>query len=174
MLELYWTKNTDVHGKVEILLERRLGKNFNIKRNENGKPYVDGNPLYFSISHSACDAVIALCDKPVGIDLESREKNRNYTHVLSSFTEREKSWIDCEPALFLSNWTAKEAYIKMLGGTLAHYLKRLEYVDGSLRLDGKDVECGYGVFTHFSAGIYAVCAEGYTNEQLSKITLKLL
>ena len=36
-----------------------------LARTENGKPYIDGNPLYFSLSHSGKHGVIAVCDKPV-------------------------------------------------------------------------------------------------------------
>lgn len=173
MLEVYWTKNKDVHRKVEILLERKLGKGFEIKRTENGKPYIDGNPLYFSISHSSDRAIIALCDKPVGIDLEIYDKGgklKNFEHVLSRFSEREKNWIDGKSALFFMNWVCKEAYIKMLGGTLAHDLKRLEYFDYNLFADGEKVESV--AVTALTAGAFALCADGYTRGQLSACPVK--
>ena len=173
MLELYLTENKDLHGKVEILIERKLGKRFTLERTENGKPYIEGNPFYFSISHSCESAVIALCDKPVGIDLESRNKVKNYSHIIDRFSEREKKEIGSNPSAFLMNWTAKEAYIKMLGGTLAHYLKRLEYCDCKLYCDGKEVECGLAA-ADCGEGIYSVCAEGYTHEQLKECSIKLL
>lgn len=175
MIELYWTKNVNLHRKVEILLERKQGKNFEIKRTENGKPYIVGNPLYFSLSHSRGHAVIALCDKPVGIDMERYHENgrlKNYKHILSSFTEREKQWISDTFAFFFLNWVAKEAYIKMVGGTLAHYLKRLEFYDYKLYLDGEQVSCGQVSVADMCAGIYSVCAEGYTKEQLFDCPMK--
>ena len=176
MLELYWTKNKDLHRKVEILIERKLGKHFTINRTENGKPYIEGNPFYFSISHSLDHAVIALCDKPIGVDLEYYDKEgrlKNYNHVINRFTEREKNWINEAFVYFFINWVSKEAYIKMLGGTLAHDLKRLEYYDHRLYCDGAEVNCGHTVMADFGAGIYAVCAEGYTREQLSDCHIRL-
>ena len=89
MIEVYYTKNEFVHRKAEILIERKLGKGFEIKRNENGKPYVSGNPVYFSISHSAGRAMIALSDKPVGIDLEFY-RPRKFEHILKRLSARER------------------------------------------------------------------------------------
>lgn len=174
MLELYWTKNVNLHRKVEILIERKLGKTFVIKRTENGKPYITGNPLYFSLSHSHDHAVIALCDKPIGIDIEYYDENgrlKNFTHILSRYTEREKQWISDDFTCFFINWVAKEAYIKMVGGTLAHYLRRLEFYDYRLYLDGGQIGC-FAVIADLKAGIYSVCAEGYTNGQLFDCPLK--
>lgn len=172
MLEIYRTKNENVHKKVEILLTRKLGNRFEIKTTANGKPYIDGNPLYFSLSHSENRAVIAVCDKPVGIDIENYEISKNYSSVLSRFTGREKKAADTA-ARFYENWVAKEAFIKMRGGTLAHDLKKLEYFDKSLYYDGKMQSCGLAVFDNGWFEICAVCAEGYTEERLLVSEIKL-
>lgn len=175
MLEIYWTKNKDVHRKVQILLERKIGKGFIIKRTENGKPHIEGDPLYFSLSHSLDRAMIALCDKPVGIDLEYYDKGgrlKNFKHVLSRFTKREQEWIDGNFVFFFLNWISKEAYIKMKGGTLARDLKRLEFFNYDLYCDGEKIDC-IANMAHFTAGTYSVCAEGYSKEQLSECPVKL-
>ena len=175
MLELYWTANCDLHRKVEILLSRKLSP-FTIRRTPNGKPYIEGNPLYFSVSHSYNHAVIALCDKPVGIDLEYYDKNgrlKKYSSVLKRFTEREKQEIGDSFAAFFINWVIKEAYIKMTGGTLAKDLKKLEYVSRKLYYDGKEVTCGFVTVAEIPAGIYAVCAEGYSEDELFNTRIKL-
>ncbi len=176
MLELYWTKNLDLRRKAEILIERKLGKAFEIKRTDRGKPYIDGNPLYFSLAHSLDHAVIALCDKPIGIDIEYYDEDgrlKNYTDILSGFSEREKQWINGTFAFFFLNWIDKQAYVKMVGGTLAEYGKRLEYYDYTLHLDGQKADCGQANIAHLNAGIYSVCAEGYSDEQLFDCDIKL-
>lgn len=157
MLEIYHTESEGVHEKLRAILERRLGKNYEIKRTENGKPYISGNPLYFSLSHSADGAMIAVCDKPVGIDFESTKLKRNYAHILARFTERERRFMqsDCD---FLKNWVSKEAFVKMTGGTLARDLKRLEFYGGCLFFDGQKVN-GLKI-GNVPDGIYAVCTEG--------------
>ena len=175
MIEIYWTKNKDVHKKTEILLERKIGKGFTIKRTQNGKPYIEGNPLYFSLSHSADRALIAICDKPVGIDLEYYVQNgrlKKFEHVLKRFTPREQEWVNNCFELFFLNWVSKEAYIKMIGGTLAHDLKRLEFYDYDLFCEGKKID-GHVFMADLRAGTYALCAEGYTREQLACCPLKL-
>lgn len=176
MLEIYRTKNKAVHRKTEILLERKSGKSLEIKRTKNGKPYIEGAPLFFSISHSQGLALIAICDKPVGIDLEPYARGgrlKNHEHVLNRFTEREKIWIGDSLAFFFLSWVCKEAFIKMKGGSLAHDLKRLEYADYKLYVDGREADCGYAARTDLRVGAYAVCAEGYSDDELSYCPIKL-
>lgn len=133
MVKIYSTENRDVYKKLRALL-RCDGE---IKRTSNGKPYIDG--LHFSITHTADVAFIAVGDAPVGIDAEVF-KERPYPHILRRFTERERAEIS-NSSDFLKNWVVKEAYIKMLGATLATRLKRLEYVDGVLYSDGDKAKC---------------------------------
>lgn len=170
MIEVYYTKNEFVHRKAEILIGRKLGKGFEIKRNENGKPYVSGNPVYFSISHSAGRAMIALSDKPVGIDLEFY-RPRKFEHILKRLSARERKWIDGNFIYFFLGWVSKEAYVKMKGGTLAQYLKRLEYFEYSLYCDGEKYE-DTAVLADFAAGIYALCAEGSIEHTTKRFKLR--
>lgn len=170
MIELFRTENRNLHEKVKILLARRIGTDFQICKNPNGKPYVAGNPVYFSLSHSRDLALIALCDSPVGVDLEIHDSTRKFRHVLSRFTENEREEIGGEFCFFVQNWTMKEAYIKMTGGSLARDLKRLEYYGGRLYLDGRPADCGYVAESDRPAGMtYAVCAEGTSFGQCSAV-----
>lgn len=176
MIEIYFTKNKDVYRKAEILIARKLNRAFTILRTKNGKPYIEGDPLYFSITHSNGRALIAICDKPVGVDMELYDTNgrlKNYKHVLSRFTEREKKQIDENFECFFLNWVCKEAYIKMNGGTLARDLKRLEYAYDKLYVDGREADCGYAVVTGYRTGAYAVCAKGYSDCELCECPFKL-
>lgn len=171
MIELYRTENRDVRKKIEILLARKLSAPFKILRTANGKPYVEGDPLYFSLSHSRDRAVIAICDRPVGVDLEFYDEQRKFSHILSRFTERERREIGSSAAYFYANWTAKEAFIKMRGGTLAEDLKRLEFYGGAVRFGGQNYDVA--VTSYSRAGVYAVCAEDYTSDRLADVPLKL-
>lgn len=156
MLKLYWTKNETVDKKTELLLARNMGGNFEIKRTPRGKPYIEGNPLYFSITHSKSFAAIAVSECPVGVDMELFG-DRKFESVLSRFSERERVEINGNPLLFLKNWVSKEAYIKMTGGTLARDLKRLEYFEETLYLDGKKTHCGLKILPFSDKGLIAVC-----------------
>ncbi|MDE6504827.1 MAG: 4'-phosphopantetheinyl transferase superfamily protein [Clostridia bacterium] len=155
MIKLFFTDKESVYKELESAIARHICGSFVIQRTENGKPYIEGNPIYFSLSHSGGKAVIALCDKPVGADMELFG-NKKYKSVLSRFTENEQNEINGSEAGFLKNWTAKEAFIKMLGGTIAGYLKRLEYRDGQIYLDKTPQNAN--IYTHeYDFGIVTVC-----------------
>lgn len=174
MIDLYWTKNVDIHKKIQILSARRIGSDFKISKDPNGKPYAEGNPIYFSLSHSRGRALIALCDKPVGVDLKFYDNTRRFSHILSRFTENEKREIDGAFCFFIRNWIIKAAYIKMTGGTLTRDLKRLEYYGNKLYVDGTEANCAYGAILHWPTGmVYAVCAEGYKFNQIFDAEIKL-
>lgn len=139
MLEVYFTENENVYGKLKKYLSGLLNFPFEISKTENGKPFIEGDPLFFSLSHSRDKAVIVICDKPVGVDLEAIT-GRNYRAVLSRFTEKERAEI-AGAEDFLKHWTAREAYIKMLGSTLAEKLYKLEFTNGALYENGKITDC---------------------------------
>ena len=173
MLEIFLTENNSVYEKLEILLTQRLGAKFEIMRTANSKPYIEGTPLHLSLSHSGSSALIAISDKPVGVDAEII-KERKYSSVLSRFTERERKEINNDITAFYENWTIKEAYIKLSGGTLAKDLKRLEYFGRSLFCDGEKVTCGYNALEIQSGKLLCtVCAEGYSAKEISAALIKL-
>ena len=81
-----------------------------------------GEPLEFSLSHSASIALIAVAvGARVGIDVEV-ERPRGRLDALAARvlgSEEHADWLDLEPAAqlhaFLEQWTAKEAYLKAIG-----------------------------------------------------------
>ncbi|MDE6867794.1 MAG: 4'-phosphopantetheinyl transferase superfamily protein [Clostridia bacterium] len=156
MTELFLTENSNLYEKAEALIKRRLDSPFKILRNENGKPYIEGDPLYFSLSHSGTKAAIALSDSPCGVDLEMvNGKSRKV--VLNSFSNEERAEIASERD-FLTHWTVRESYIKMLGLTLASKLKNLEYVGGELFDNGQKPE--YSFFTDGGADfVFSLCVQ---------------
>lgn len=158
MFKLYTTKNERVYEKVKEVCQIDC----EIKRTENGKPYFEGDPVFFSVSHTGETALIAVCDRAVGVDAEII-KQRDFNAILKRFTAREQDEIALDTLAFLKNWTAKEAYIKLLGGTLAEDLKRLEYFDGVLCCDGIKADCT--LFCAVSDGlVYTVCVADGNSE----------
>ncbi len=151
MIELYATANERVYGKLKSL----LNTDEPIKRGKNGKPYTDG--ASFSVTHTADTALIAISDKPVGIDAEIIRERKSVS-IIKRLTARERAEIKGSSLEFLKNWIVKEAYIKMLGGTLAHDFKRLEYFEGVLLCDGLKPECNIRCAV-YGGLVYAVCAE---------------
>jgi len=92
---------------------RVLGPGAEILTEENGRPYVKGNPVFFSVSHSDNVIVMAVDSYSVGIDIE-RMKSRNFAKLSSWFFG--ECIRDCEA--FYRRWTCFEAGLKLAGLSL--------------------------------------------------------
>ena len=115
----------------ELLLIQGLKKHnidynrIKIKKNSYGKPYIQNNPLYYSISHSHDYVVCAFSKNKIGIDIE---KIRDVDiQIMNQFaTSNEKKYIlKSKKQLFnrfFTIYTLKEAYFKMLGKNLNNML----------------------------------------------------
>lgn len=85
---------------------------------ENGKPYIDGQDVFFSLSHSGNWALCAVSDcevgcdieriKPVDIKLARRFSPGEYASILRADEEKRQS-------LFYRFWTLKESFMKATG-----------------------------------------------------------
>lgn len=153
MNELYFVKAEEIYERLDEIVFKILGEKREVLRTENGKPYIDGNPLFFSLSHSGSRGVIAVADTPVGVDLELYKK-RERTAVLSRFCDEERAEILSEKD-FLAHWTVREAFVKKQGETLAKTLKSMAYVGGKLFFDGKPLSVKIDIHS-FDAGVVAV------------------
>ena len=155
MIELYLCKD-DVHERLNGILNKKLAQPFEILKTENGKPYIEGNPLYFSLSHSCDRGLVAISDKPVGVDIEIF-KDKLRKSVIERFSAREQAEIENERD-FLIHWTAREAYVKLYGLTIAKMWKRVEFFGGNIYIDGqiKQVKLRHCYFTF---GVAATCTE---------------
>ena len=102
-------------------LEEHFGtKEFSLRISPSGKPYVEGNSIYFSYAHSDDILFYAISSRPVGADVErirtvSGDPARKICtpgekEFLSSAKDREE-WID----RFFYLWTRKEAVFKVEG-----------------------------------------------------------
>lgn len=155
MIELYFCKS-DVHERLNGILSNKLAQPFEILKTENGKPYLEGIPLHFSLSHSADRGLITISDKPIGVDIEIF-KDKLRKSVIERFSAREQSEIANERD-FLIHWTAREAYVKLYGLTIAKMLNRVEFFGGKLYLNGQLQSVKIRHY-YFSFGVAAVCTE---------------
>ena len=160
MIILAVTKNCDLYEKAaRILREYFYCKGQTDIDFSRPKPAFAGTycGMYdFNISHSGKLAAIAVSDKTVGCDIEEL-KGRAHRAVMDRLTSRERAGLESEED-FLRNWTAKEAFIKMHGFSIATHLKRLEYFDGGIWLDETKQPC---TITHLVSPscVIAVCGE---------------
>ena len=95
------------------VVRNELGRGVTIDYNEVGAPTVDSPNTYISVAHGGESVAVAIADEPVGVDIESLD--RNYARIKSRFmTPAEESLSTMEewPAVV---WTAKEAIYKLYG-----------------------------------------------------------
>ena len=106
-----------------------------IKRGEHGKPYILNLPAHFNVSHSGKYTILAISDKPIGIDIEIIEE---FSAILAKklFNEDELSYIAGNgpsrkksemQRSFYEIWTAKEAYLKYLGSGISGGVNTLSF-----------------------------------------------
>jgi phosphopantetheinyl transferase len=91
-----------------------------IKRDENGKPYISGDGLYISLSHSKSLCVCAVCGVPVGIDVEYIKETYPERVMNKYFSPDERDFVlsaeeSGQAARFYVVWTRKESVLKCSG-----------------------------------------------------------
>lgn len=97
---------------------------------EKGKPYLQGNPFYFNLSHSGLYVAGCFSEKEAGIDIQYRKKT-GYERVAERFfTAEEKAFLRELPKEpdrregFYCLWTRKEAYGKLTGEGIGPMLSK--------------------------------------------------
>lgn len=106
-----------------------------IKKGAHGKPYVLNLPAHFNISHSGDYTVVAIGDRPIGIDIEII---KDFSAILAKklFNEDELKYISGTSTTrkkflmqksFFEIWTAKEAYLKYSGGGISEGINSLSF-----------------------------------------------
>lgn len=124
----------------ELIIRSEAVKAFGIKNSEivfgygeYGKPYIINVPDYhFSVSHSGNCIAFASAYSAVGVDAEKLREGRNAV-AKRFFTKHEYEYIteSREPDTeFFRIWTAKEAYVKMLGTGLATSFGSFDVING--------------------------------------------
>lgn len=124
-------KSKDLKLLSEALAKVAIKKTFGIDilnqeidYGEHGKPYILNHPdVHFNVSHSKNMVVCAVCDTPVGVDVEIiREYKERLARRISSDEELDIIEKSENKALeFIKLWTKKEAYLKFLGTGIQHF-----------------------------------------------------
>ena len=113
MIKLYYTFSpVESEEFIKKALREFSGKtDFDIKRTENGKPYVDGE-IFFALSHSHTLTICAVSSENVGIDAEKVRSINKREKILHKFTAEENCLNDEE---FFLKWTSFESRVKYFG-----------------------------------------------------------
>ncbi len=147
----YTTKPVPSEAFVARILQERYGI-FAPKftRNAHGKPSLCGAPPFFSLSHTGGRTFAAFSDADVGLDAEWRGRPIPLA-VLRRLSEAERE------EDFFRLWTAKEAFVKYLGGSLATLLPALRFERGVLLQNRAPVNATFAFYEQAGCTI-AVCA----------------
>ncbi len=97
---------------------------------EGGKPYLQGDPLYFSISHTKRRVFCALSSRPVGIDAEELDRDidlRLAEKLLSPGEYARFQEAEDPRKTLLTFWVLKEAQAKLRGTGLRGYPNHTDF-----------------------------------------------
>lgn len=127
-----------------LVLSGFLGREPELLREPDGKPYLKERELAFNLSHSGGLAVLAVGAAELGVDVEWMGRDVEFLTLARRFFARpEWEWLERQPdprEPFFRIWTRKEAYIKALGTGLRHPLDRFCVLDGLTDLEGRALE----------------------------------
>lgn len=152
MITVYYTTDwTESRAFLIKVLREHYGISApELSTTEHGKPYHAGNPLYFNLSHSGNLTAAAVSEREIGLDIQLRDEAPRPA-IFRRLTPAEKQ------EDFFKLWTAKEAYVKYKGGTLAAMLPALEYKAGTLYENGSPAPA-FLFFTEVKDCAVCVCS----------------
>jgi len=108
---------------------------FELSVTETNKLYLPNTEVYFNLAHSGDLVVLALSNKPIGIDIEHVKPIKDMTDVMQvCFNEQEIHSINSSPNpqfRFYEFWTRKEAILKATGEGIATNLLALNVLEGA-------------------------------------------
>ncbi len=119
---------------IRIVVSMKEGcsiNNIEFEYNEYGKPRLKGiDSLNFNISHSGDFVILAIDNKPIGVDIEKIQNVDSVKIAKRFFTNEEFEWLmnqEEKIVNFYKLWTLKECYIKFLGKGIGEYLKAFSF-----------------------------------------------
>lgn len=138
--DVLYVLNTETpHGKSderilqaarEALLWDDMDGILEVCREEKGKPHFEGDPMYFSVTHSGKYWMCIFSKLPVGIDLQKKEtKNKAEKISRRFFHPDEVDYLEKQDWVpFFDVWSAKESYVKYTGTGIAGELASFSVV----------------------------------------------
>ena len=94
------------------------GRPMALRKNRYGKPFLEGSPVQFSLSHAGDWAVCGLADCPLGVDIEKVQPVERGMYELC-LTPQERQQLEQAPMpperRFIQLWTLKESLGKLRG-----------------------------------------------------------
>lgn len=95
------------------IVRRELGTAIHIEYNEVGAPQVDVEGRHISVAHGGDSVVVAVADEPVGVDVESLD--RDFDRAKERYLNSEELALSDDKYWACYAWCAKEAIYKLCG-----------------------------------------------------------
>ena len=122
MYRLFIEKNISSEDFLKKIL-KKYHIEYDIFYNENRKPYIKNNPIFFNISHSGEYIVCVVSDKEIGVDIQKITIKDKVVDKIC--TENELKY-PITPEYFTILWVKKESYVKKLGIGLSFGLQNVD------------------------------------------------
>ena len=123
-----WTSSAGPRETLGEILDSYLGSSsWTLARTSSGKPFLEGSPLHFNLSHGDGLVMVAVSlTHHVGVDIESwRRVPRPDLTITGAFSEDDQRYLESgapseRDRMILKGWVRKEACLKALGTGLLH------------------------------------------------------
>jgi phosphopantetheinyl transferase len=129
--------------RVASLYSRVPAAELLVETDANGKPFFSNAAVHFNLSHAGSTVVAAFSSSPVGIDIESRGRCRDFAGIARRFFHPDEARAvvqSGDDGDFLCLWTGKEAMLKLSGEGISGGLSDARPGDGGCgMLRGKSV-----------------------------------
>ena len=134
---------------------------------KNGKPFLPGGEIHFSVTHTDEMLFLAFSNEKIGIDAEKITRKVDCAPILKRLHPTICKKIDTNED-FLQIWTVLESAIKYLGGTLACDLKKFSFHNNRLLYDNEPFPVH--VYTQvFQNHFVSVCANSFESTCFTSI-----
>lgn len=130
-------------AKSFLMLQQMLRSSFGLNvcpefsYKANGKPYLKEYPgIFFNISHCRKGIACAVCDCPVGIDIEEIQSGAQIRDLVLNREEKEAVEMSEEPEVeFTRLWTRKESFLKLIGEGIRDDMRNVLSESQGVRID---------------------------------------
>ena len=123
-------------------------KNLEINKTSIGKPYFENSDICFSISHTDTKFAVAICDTPVGIDIEDKIlTDEKMQSIAKRYFSNDGISSISDRGSFLRAWTFSEAYAKLQGLPLSKIIGKISPDDSNINK----------IYYEYNGAIICVC-----------------
>lgn len=155
-------EHANAHALLRLALSEQGVSGYELKRRAGGKPYIEGCPLRFSLTHTDGFCAVVISPAEVGIDAERTDRHISERMLKRICTPEELDRCRTQAEL-IRLWTLKEAAAKLSGRGIAQMLEGIAFDMDAMY--SKDAGC-FGTTYDIDGVTIAVCGEKKASHEL--------